>query len=168
MKRHRSGFALVLALLGGLLVALPAVAADELFVSNAGLGSVTVYSRTASGDAAPLRTLSGPATGLSFVSNLAVDVANNELFVAVLQGPAIKVYSLNASGNTAPIRTLSTVPALSTPLSLTLDLTNDELIVGTSGSTIDVYSRAASGNTPAKRSLGGAATLARSPPGSLV
>src|SRR5262249_31079313 len=38
---------------------------DELFVTLLDNNSVLVYSRTASGTAAPLRTLSGPATGLS-------------------------------------------------------------------------------------------------------
>lgn len=60
MKRHRLGLTLPLILLGGLLVALPAWA-QELYVANALANTVTVYSRTASGDtAAPLRTL-GPA-----------------------------------------------------------------------------------------------------------
>ena len=45
---------------------LPAAwAQDELFVANVFGNSVTVYSRTASGNIAPIRTLSGGATGLS-------------------------------------------------------------------------------------------------------
>lgn len=198
---------LALAVLFAGVASLPALAQNELFVGNAGNNSVTVFSRTASGDTAPIRTLVGAATGLSFIQGLAVDVTNNELFVANGSGPAIKVYSLTASGNTAPlrtltgaatgmsqpvyiavdpvnnelfvtnggnqtitvysrtasgdvapIRTLSTVPAGNAAVGLTLDLTNNELVVGTSGSTIDVYSRTASGNTPALRTLGGPAT----------
>ena len=76
MKSYRPEFALVFAALGALLVALPAVAQDELFVVNAGLNSVTVYSRTASGNTAPLRTLSGAATGLKFSQVLALDLTN--------------------------------------------------------------------------------------------
>src|SRR5262249_16943215 len=147
-----SGFALVLALLGGLLVAWPALAEDELFVGNAGRNSVTVYGRIANGDMAPVRTLSGAATGLSFIQNLAVDVANNELFVAVgsgPQGPAIHVYRLNANGNEAPIRTLTgAATGMSPPpIVLALDTTNNELFVANSNQTINVYSRTAIDNT---------------------
>jgi hypothetical protein len=37
--------------------------AQELFVANRFANSITVYSRTASGDTAPLRTLSGGSRG---------------------------------------------------------------------------------------------------------
>jgi len=131
---------------------------DELFVANGSGPAITVYSLAASGNTAPLRTLTGAATGMSQPIYLAVDPTNNELFVTNANNQAITVYSRTASGNTAPLRTLSTVPAGNAPIGLTLDLTNNELVVGTSGSTIDVYSRTASGITPALRSLAGATT----------
>jgi len=97
---------LLLALLGGLLVAVAAEAEDELFVANNNGNSIAVYSRTASGNTAPLRTLSGAATGLSSPRDLALDLTNNELFVGNLFD-SVTVYSRTASGNTAPLRTLS-------------------------------------------------------------
>ena len=57
-------------------------AQNEIFVDNSRSSSVTVYSRTANGNIAPLRTLSGAATGLNSPEGLAVDAVNNELFVA--------------------------------------------------------------------------------------
>jgi len=54
---------------------------NELLVVNQVTNSVTVYARTASGNVAPLRTLSGAATGLSNPIGLAVDTVNNELAV---------------------------------------------------------------------------------------
>lgn len=38
---------------------------NEMLVTNLTGNTVTIYSRTASGNTAPLRTLSGPSTGLS-------------------------------------------------------------------------------------------------------
>ena len=43
---------------------------------------MTVYARTASGNAAPLRTIQGAATGLSGPISVAVDLDHDELAVA--------------------------------------------------------------------------------------
>ena len=80
---------------------------DELFVANFGNNSITVYSRTAGGNIAPTRTLTGAATGLSGPVGLVVDTVNNELVVANNGNNSITVYPRTASGNTAPIRILS-------------------------------------------------------------
>jgi hypothetical protein len=81
---------------------------DELLVVNGTNNSVTVYARTASGNSAPLRTLQGPATGLSSPRGLALDLANNELLATSVSG-SVTVYARTASGNSAPLRTLSGV-----------------------------------------------------------
>jgi hypothetical protein len=85
---------------------------NELVVLNAIPPSVNVYSRTASGDAAPLRTLSGPATGLSQPWDLALDYTNLEggpgvgvLYVANLG--SVTAHPWPNAGNASPIRTLS-------------------------------------------------------------
>lgn len=56
---------LPLVLLSGLLGVVFVEAQEELFVANTLAQSITVYSRTANGNIAPLRTISGPATGLN-------------------------------------------------------------------------------------------------------
>ena len=71
-KRRGLQLAVLVTLLGGLLVAVAAEAQDELFVADLGNNSITVYSRTASGNTAPLRTLSGAATGLNIPEALAL------------------------------------------------------------------------------------------------
>ena len=153
-------FTLVLAALGGLLAASPVAAQDELFAGNINADSITVYSRTASGNTAPLRTLRGAATGLTFPGFVALDLTNNELVVANVNAYSITVYSLNANGNTAPLRTLSgDATGLAGPVGLALDLTNNELFVGNNDTNaVTVYSRTASGNTAPLRTLSGAAT----------
>jgi hypothetical protein len=81
--------------------------AGEIHVVNINAPSITVYSRTASGDTAPLRTIAGAATGLSQPYAIAIDTIHSEIFVANLSGNSITVYSRTASGDTAPIRTLA-------------------------------------------------------------
>jgi hypothetical protein len=63
---------------------------NELFVANASPGNtITVYSRTASGNTAPLRTLSGAATGLSNPIGIALGPGT---------GPALATTPTPASG----------------------------------------------------------------------
>jgi hypothetical protein len=144
----------------------PAWAQEELFVANfgatVGAGSITVYSRTASGNTAPLRTLSGAATGLFNPAGLFVDTINNEMVVGNSNN-SITVYSRTASGNTAPLRTLSgAATGFDRTASVFVDTINNELIVanlGTAGNTsVRVYARTANGNTAPLRTLSGAAT----------
>jgi hypothetical protein len=80
---------------------------DELVVANLFNNSVTVYTRTASGNTAPLRTIQGAATGLSDPIGVVVDTVNNELVVANIGTNSITVYPRTANGNTAPLRTLT-------------------------------------------------------------
>ena len=76
--------------------------------------TITVHSRTANGNVAPLRTISG--AGLQNPIGLAVDTGNNEVLVANFGGsnaegqpllPAITVYSRTASGDAAPLRVIT-------------------------------------------------------------
>ena len=80
------------------------------------------------GNAAPLRIISGPATGLANPAGLAVDTVNNEILVANIS--SITVYSLTASGNVAPLRTISGVDTeLAQPIGLAVDTVNNEVLV---------------------------------------
>lgn len=156
----RSRLVLLIVLLGGLLVAMAAQAQDELFVPNFNGNSVTVYDRTASGNAVPLRTISGGLTGLSVPIGVAIDPLRNELFVLNRGANSVTVFSRAASGNLIPLRTLSgPATGLSTPFALALDLLNNELVVVNNGlASVTVYSRTASGNTAPLRTIQGATT----------
>jgi 6-phosphogluconolactonase (cycloisomerase 2 family) len=134
-------------------------AQDELFVAN-GNNSVTVYARTANGNVAPLRTLSGAATGLNGVADLAVDTVNNELVVLNQFAPSVTVYALTANGNVAPLRTLTGASTgLNNPVSLAVDTVNNELLLANAGNnSVLVYARTANGNVAPLRTLSGAAT----------
>lgn len=123
---------------------------DELFVANQYGDSITVYSRTASGNAAPLRTITGPDL---FPHGLAPDPVHDELVVA--NSNSIMVYSRTASGNAAPLRKIQGHDTgLADAQGVTVDLVNDELLVANnSNHSITVYSRTASGNAAPLRTL---------------
>ena len=87
--RNRQGslLAVLLILFGGLLAVEAAEAEDELFVANEFVNEINVYSRTANGNTAPLRTLTGAATGLNQPVGLALAaVASTSTPVPTLSG----------------------------------------------------------------------------------
>ena len=145
-------------------------AEEELFVTDRANNSVTVYTRTASGNIVPLRTLSGGATGLSGPFDLAVDAVNNELVVTNYNNNSVTVYPRTASENTAPLRTLSGgATGLSGPSDVVVDSLNNELLVSNNlGNSVTVYPRTATGNTAPLRILSGPATLLHAPFGLAV
>ncbi|HEX3760625.1 MAG TPA: hypothetical protein VHW23_18045 [Kofleriaceae bacterium] len=65
-------------------------------------GSITVHEAHASGDVAPLRTIAGPLTTLTFPAGIAV--TDDEIIVCDQDISAIDVFPINASGNVAPTR----------------------------------------------------------------
>ena len=156
MNRSVLGTAL-LAALSSLAIPTGAAAADELFVTNAGNQSITVFTRTASGNVAPARTIVGAATLLHNPIGIAVDTAHDEIVVANLVGNSITVYSRTASGNAAPLRTISgSNTLLQNPRGLALDLTHDEIIVASaSNNMVHAFSRTANGNVAPLRTLQG-------------
>ena len=90
---------------GDTLVRPPSIV-SELYVANSGGNSVTVYAPGVTGNATPLRTISGADTKLFGAKGVALDSIRN-LFVSNEYGN-ITVYAAGASGNVAPIRTIHT------------------------------------------------------------
>jgi sugar lactone lactonase YvrE len=69
-------------------------------------GDVRVFAPNAGGDVAPIRTIAGPATGLSTPEGVALDSAGN-LYVANMGANTITVYAAAGLGDVAPIRTIA-------------------------------------------------------------
>ena len=94
--------------------ALTVDASGTIYVSNEPTSTIppqiVAFSSTATGNVAPVRTISGANTGLAgyyFVSQLAVDGAGN-VYVGVTNGfNAIEVFGSMATGNVAPTRTIT-------------------------------------------------------------
>jgi len=82
--------------------------------------SVRVFASGASGNIAPVRVISGAATGLQFIEGLAVDAQGN-VYVADCNAKAILVFGPTAVGNAPPIRTISgATTRLTCPLKLSI------------------------------------------------
>jgi hypothetical protein len=82
-----------------------AVANENDFTGN----TITAYSRMANGDAAPLRTIAGPATGLAHPRGLTIDIEHDELIVpnSFTSASSVAVFARTAFGNAAPLRTIA-------------------------------------------------------------
>ena len=86
----------------------------DLFVLNrsggvGGLGSVEQFAPGASGNVAPLRTISGPMTGFANVDDLAVD-SGGTVYVTGFDpvfGSRVGVFAPGASGNVTPQATIT-------------------------------------------------------------
>jgi DNA-binding beta-propeller fold protein YncE len=117
--------------------------------------SIRTYSRTANGDAAPVRVIQGPKTGLSLPMKIFVDSVHNEIFVANSGTSSILVFNRTAMGDAAPIRRIEgPATGLSKPVGLYVDVKNDE-VWATSPElhAATVYPRTANGNARPVRTL---------------
>jgi hypothetical protein len=119
---------------------------------------ILVFSRTASGNTAPVRTISGPSSGINQPLGLAVDPYHDE--IVMTSNPSLKAYSRTANGDVPPIRTISGgMTGLSCPLGLVDDLTHDELVsVNLCINSVTAYPRTADGNVAPLRTISGGAT----------
>ncbi len=115
--------------------------------------SITVHARTAKGDAAPLRKIQGPATGLNWPTGLAFDDQARELFVANDASHEILVFDAAAKGNARPKRVLKGAKTkLANPTSVFADTRNRELWVANfGGHSATVYDLSATGDVTPKR-----------------
>jgi DNA-binding beta-propeller fold protein YncE len=169
MLRSSSRAFLLVTLCAALLVGsvIPAaLAQEEMFITNAFSNSVTVYRRTATGNAAPKRSLVGAATGLNSPSGVVVDEVNNELIVTNLSSPySVTVYPRLAMGNTAPLRTITgAATGLNVPRSVAVDPVNNEIIVvNRQAFSVTVYSRTANGDAAPVRTISGGLTQLSNP-----
>jgi DNA-binding beta-propeller fold protein YncE len=126
--------------------------------------SIIVYARTDSGNALPLRIISGEATelkikGSSFLSarnGIAVDTKNNEI-VAVNSNDSIVVHARVANGNATPLRLISGVTHHF--IAFAVDALNDEIfLIDYVKNVIEVYPRTANGDVTPLRTLSGPST----------
>ena len=117
--------------------------------------SISVYSRTASGNTAPLRVIAGPDTQLNWPATIAVEPGRGELFVANDGGHSILVFRETDQGNVAPSRILKgPKTGIKNPIGVSLDTENNELWVSNfANHSVTVYSLSAEGDTPPLRTI---------------
>ena len=123
------------------------LARHRLYVANSSANSITEYRRSASGDIAPIATISGKATGLSFPSYIAVDLSGH-LFVANATANSVTEYASSANGHAKPIATIQGgVTQLSFPQGIALDASGRIYVAnGASTPYITVYPAGANGD----------------------
>ena len=147
--------------------------AQEIYLSRQD-ASVLVYAKTAKGNDAPLRVLSGPRTQLRDVFGIAVDPENQELYVANrgdnengYAPPSITVFPLKAEGNTPPLRVIQGARTwLNWPGLMALDSRRRELFVAESfDNAILVFRATDSGDVAPLRVLKGPRTGLSAPYG---
>jgi hypothetical protein len=119
---------------------------------------VTVYAPGADGDVAPVKTISGPATGLGSPAGLFVDKVGR-IYVANESPVSVTVYSPAASGNSSPILTISgAATVLDGPRAVTVDKKDRLYVANWNNHTVTTYRKNADGNASPARTIGGLAT----------
>jgi DNA-binding beta-propeller fold protein YncE len=136
----------------------------EIAVADSASNAVTVFARTASGNLAPLRTISGALTGLSAPHGIVYDKMNAELDVT--NNGSITIFTKTANGNVSPSRTITST-GLTDFYGIDVDTLNNELatVVNIGTNTLAVFSRTASGSTAPLRSISGGGTMISGPRG---
>jgi DNA-binding beta-propeller fold protein YncE len=117
--------------------------------------AITVYAKNASGNAAPLRVIEGPRTGLNWPTGIAVDPDRGDVYVTNDTTDSILVFDADANGDVAPKRILKGPrTGLKNPTGLALDFKNNELWVANfGGHTATAYRMNASGDTAPLRTV---------------
>lgn len=120
--------------------------------------SVTVYSRTAKGDAAPIRVIQGPKTGLNLPIGVFVDPMSGQVAVASSADQSVLFFDRTAHGDVAPVRVIKgSLTGLDGPTGLFVDTKRNEIWVSNwDNHSATVYPRAAAGNVRPLRTLRGA------------
>jgi DNA-binding beta-propeller fold protein YncE len=110
--------------------------------------SITIYSRTANGDVAPLRRIQGPHTQLSQPVGIFRDPVSGQIIIANSSDNSVLFFDANASGDAAPLRVIQG-PAtnLKGPTGISVDAKRNELwVTSWDNHSTNVYPRTAAGN----------------------
>jgi 6-phosphogluconolactonase (cycloisomerase 2 family) len=110
--------------------------------------TITVYRLNANGDEAPVRTITGPKTGLDWPGAMSIDSDTGDLYVANDMGQDIIAFHSTDDGDVAPSRVIKgSHTGLSYPVGVFADTKNKEVWATNIGnSTATVYPLMANGD----------------------
>jgi DNA-binding beta-propeller fold protein YncE len=117
--------------------------------------AITVYAKNVSGDAAPVRVITGPRTQLNWPTGIAVDPERGDLYVTNDTTSSILVFDADASGDVAPRRVLKgPKTGLKNPTGIALDFKHGEFWVANfGGHTATAYPLNAQGDLAPLRTI---------------
>lgn len=134
----------------------------NIYVTNSGNNSVTIYSAGSSGDTPPIITIEGTARGLD--KPLGIAASLTEIYVANQANNSVTVYSRDGNGPIATIAGLNT--KLRRPSAIAVDCTTGAIYVANRGSnSVTVYAQGSNGNVPPSAVIKGHATKLGRPQG---
>jgi len=109
---------------------------------------IAVYSRTANGDAPPVRLIQGPHTGLNLPLGIARDPDSGQIVVANSGDNAILFFDAKAAGDVPPVRALrGSATNIKAPTGVAVDPTRRELwVTSWENHMANVFSTVAEGN----------------------
>jgi 6-phosphogluconolactonase (cycloisomerase 2 family) len=120
-----------------------------VYAANTGNDTVTAYQLGALGDASPVLTVGGTATGLGSPTGLAFD-ALGTLYVAnntAAPAGSVTVYAPGANGNVAPVRTIAgSNTGILAPKAVALDPAGRIYVANQLANTVTIYAHGANGN----------------------
>ena len=152
--------------LNGSPVTFSAVSYTPLYVTNIDDYSITVYEAESSGNAAPVRTIKGPNTGLATPTMIVRDVLG-QLYVSNYTGQSLTVYAAGATGNAAPSRTIGGPnTGIDKPYGLTRDAAGRIYVANFLTRQVTIYASDAAGDATPLRTIGGGSTGLLARPGS--
>jgi sugar lactone lactonase YvrE len=136
-------------------------------------GSVTVYAPGATGNVAPIQTISGSNTGIDNPNAVAVD-SKGRIYVSSTPpgstaGCCITIYAKNANGNVAPIRSIGgSNTQIDLPYGIAVDSQDNIYVSQAKTNSITVYGKGATGNVAPIRVISGPKTKLNVPSGLVV
>lgn len=129
-----------------------------IYVASYASSAIDVFAPNANGNVAPLRSISGPLTGVDGPADVAVD-SSGDVYSSNFNNSTITEYAPGASGNVAPIRTIG---GSLTGLEFNDDMSlaaNGTLYVGNdTGGHVVVFAPGASGDVAPIRNIFGPLT----------
>jgi hypothetical protein len=136
---------------------------SAVYVVNGGNSAVHSFALGATGNAAPLTTLSGAATGLNGTSAVTIGT-DGRVFVASANNNSIREYPYGATGNTMPDAVIAgPTTGLANPQALTVDQEGRLYVANAASNSITVYAPETTGDAKPVAVISGVHTGLGSP-----
>ncbi|MGE4071038.1 MAG: hypothetical protein AB7E72_07675 [Lysobacterales bacterium] len=128
----------------------PGVPIEVMAVGDANTGAVHLFPADAEGNAEPIATLAGPATGLLDIRGVAMDA--DMLYVSSGAGQYVKAFALNNLGNVAATRMIKG-PTTGLGSVYQFALAHDELYVSSDTGPVSVFGAQDDGDVAPRRTI---------------